>query len=430
MINTGKGGSIKLKSLPKTIFILFVIGLIGFSAYMIYNNQKNVTIDETEKAGEIKPEIINELRLGIAEFDTINPILSKNKNVQDIAKIIYEPLVTLSVDYKAEPCLATEWSKIENNGYIIKLQEGVKWHDGTEFTARDVKFTIDQLKSNAISSIYQSNVRNIVKLDIVDSHTIKLTLDSDVPFFEYYLTFPILCENYYTGQDFVTTDKNKNPVGTGKYKVYAQADGTLTLNENKEYWNRQETNEEYGIKTIHVYLYASMGEVYNSFKIGNIDLITTSNLYVENYIGTIGYNRKEYRGREYDFLSFNTENRALSHAEVRKAVSYAIDKSSIIANVYNNKYYTADFPLDYNNWLYESSSTSSGYNPSQVETILIENGWELRNGIWQKKENYTTLRTKFTLVVNEANTERVQVAENMKEQLERVRNFHYHKKSK
>ncbi len=409
-----------MKSLPKTLFILFVIGLFIFACYMIYNNQNNMESYENDNNGEIQPEIINELRLGIAEFDTMNPILSYNKNVQDIAKIIYEPLVSLDVNYKAEACLAIEWSKIENNGYLIKLREGVKWHNGTDFNANDVKFTVDLLKSENITSIYKSNVKNVIALDIIDNYTVKLTLDSDIPFFEYNLTFPILSESYYVGQDFLTTEKNKNPVGTGKYKVYAEADGTFKLNKNKDYWNFQEKTEEYGIDTISVYLYNSMGEVYNSFKIGNIDLVTTNNLYVENYIGTIGYNSKEYRGKEYDFLALNTENKVLKYEEVRKAISYAIDKSSIIANIYNNKYYAADFPLDYTNWLFESNSSSSGYNPSQVENILTENGWEKKNSVWQKKENYTTLRTNFTLVVNEANTERVAVAENIKEQLAKV----------
>lgn len=409
-----------MKSLPKILFVLFVIGLLCLAAYSVYYKQSNIKQDDNDKEGEVKPQIINELRLGIAEFDTMNPILSNNKNVQDIAKIVYEPLVTLSVDYKAEACLATEWSKIENNGYLIKLREGIKWHDGTDFTARDVKYTIDIIKNAKIPSIYKNNLKNVIALDIVDNYTIKLTLDSDVPFFEYNLTFPILSESFYIGQDFITTTKNRNPVGTGKYKVYAEEDGSLTLIKNKEYWNYKEENSEYGINTINVYLFNTMGELYNSFKIGNIDLITTNNLYVENYIGTIGYNKKEYKGREYDFLAFNTENKVLSHPEVRKAISYAIDRSSIVAEVYNNKYYTADFPLDYASWIFQSNSTSSGYNPSQVETILTENGWELKNSTWQKRENYTTLRTNFTLVVNEANSERIRVAENIKNQLSKV----------
>lgn len=405
-------------NLPKILFMLFVIALIGISIYFVYHNQGQNESDSEIIQAEAEPEVLHDLRLGIAEFDTINPILSQNRNVQEVARIVYEPLITLTEDYKPEACLATEWSKIENNGYLIKLRQGVKWHDGSDFTAQDVKFTIDRLKNEAASSIYAAQVKNVTLLEIVDPYTVKLTLDSDVPFFEYYLTFPILSSSYYEGQDFVTTSKNKNPVGTGKYKVTWDESDTMVLKEYSEYWNH--SDEEYMTQNIYVYFYGSMGEVYNAFKIGNLDLITTKNLYVENYIGTIGYNKKEYEGREYDFLAFNTENSVLAHAEIRKAISYAIDRSLLNANVYNNKYYLADFPLDYSNWLFQSDSVSSGYNPDQVPVILTESGWELKSRVWQKTENYRTVRARLNLVVNSSNEQRVQVCQSIKEQLEAV----------
>ena len=71
--------------------------------------------------------------------------------------------------------------------------------------------------------------------------------------------------------------KNKNPVGTGKFKVYAEEDGSLTLKQNKDYWRLTgQEDETYGIKVIHVSMYSSMGEVYNSFKIGNLDFISSN----------------------------------------------------------------------------------------------------------------------------------------------------------
>ena len=382
-----------MKSLPRILFILFVLGLIGFAVYTIQNNNSSIDEEETEKkVSNIEPQILYDLRLGIAEFDIMNPILSKNRNVQDIAKIIYEPLVNLNYEYKAEPCLATEWSKIENNAYLIKLREGVKWHDGSNFTAKDVKFTIDKIKSEEVSSIYKYNLGNVVGLDIIDNYTVKLTLDADVPFFEYNLTFPILSENYFSGQDFLATSKNRNPVGTGRFKVHAEEDGTLTLNRFKDYWGEKDKENITGLKTIRVYMFNSMGEMYNSFKIGNIDLITTSNLYAENHIGTIGYNKKEYKGKEFDYIAFNTENKVLKYPEIRKAIAMCIDKGSIIANYYNVKYYNAEFPLDYHNWIYSSDIFTSKYNPDQVDQILAEKGWEYKYSSWRKTEKYNTIR--------------------------------------
>ncbi len=407
-------------NLPKILFGLFIIGLVIFSIYILYFNKgkEDSSIPQTD----IEPQIINDLRLGIAEFDTLNPILSNNKNVQEISKLIYEPLITISKEYKAEGCLASEWSMIDNNAYLIKLRENVKFHDGNKFTAKDVKFTVDKIKDESISSIYKNNLKNVLNVEIIDEYTIKFTLTSNIPFFEYNLTFPILSENYYLNQDFATTSKNQNPVGTGKYKISSHEQEEIVLKKNQNYWNNinKTENNQYGINTVSIFLYSSMGEVYNAFKIGNIDLVYTDNNNFEEYIGTLGYNKKEFKGRQYDFIALNCNSNVLSNLEIRRAISYAIDKSAINSNIYNNKYYTAEFPLDYSNWIYTNQTASSGYNPEQVNTILLENGWNLKNNVWQKTINNTTIRANLTLIVNSTNEQRCLVADNIKEQLSAV----------
>ena len=49
-------------------------------------------------------EITKEITLGVAEFDTMNPILSQNKHIQEISRIIFEPLLEIDKDYKLQKC--------------------------------------------------------------------------------------------------------------------------------------------------------------------------------------------------------------------------------------------------------------------------------------------------------------------------------------
>ena len=188
----------------KYVFVVFIILILGVAIYIIRQDEE-VKRQEEEYTASNQDDRVKELKLGIAGFDTINPILSKNKNVQNITKLIYEPLVNLSSDYKAEPALATEWAK-DGNSYLIKLRENVRWSDGQAFTAEDVRFTIDRLKDS--DTIYSANVQNVVGVDVIDDYTVRINLDSDVPFFEYNLTFPILSSTYYQGEDFATSSKN------------------------------------------------------------------------------------------------------------------------------------------------------------------------------------------------------------------------------
>ena len=393
----------------KYIFIIFIILILGFSIYKIKQDEHKEQEDYTTNKQQ---EIVKELKLGVAGLDTINPILSRNKNVQDISKLIYEPLVNLTSEYKAEACLAKEWAKQSDNSYLVKLRENVRWSNGQRFTSEDVKFTIDRLKDT--ESIYSANVNNVTGLDIIDDYTIKINLDKDFPFFEYNLTFPILSRDFYEEEDFITTSKNSSPVGTGKFKISEVESSYLLLEKNTSWWNKE---KNITVEKITVNLYSSIGELYNSFKIGNLDLIATSNNNLHEYIGTIGYSSKEIKGREHTFLAFNLSNYFLSKSEVRNAISYSLDRSNIVADVFDNKCYTSNFPLDYGNWLYQEQDVSSGYNPEQAKQVLVDNGWSYRNGSWQKVENYRTQRIALNLLVKADDSSKVSVAENIKTQL-------------
>ena len=394
----------------KYLFIIFVILIIVVAVFTIKNKEKEqVTQNNTESTNN--QEVVREIRLGVSQCSTLNPLLNKNKNVQDVVRLMYEPLVDISADYKAEPVLATEWAKQDNTTYIIKLRENVKWSNGERFTSADVQFTYDRLKENA--SIYSSNVEHVSNIEIVDDYTIKMYLDQEIPFFEYYLTFPILSKTFYDSQDFNNT--GIVPVGTGMYKVDSVQQNYITCTKNSNWWNR-ETN--LSLEKININVYESVGELYNAFKVGNIDLVSTQNSNLSDYIGVIGYTAKEMKGREHDFIAFNTQSALLSNLNIRKAIAYSIDKSNIVSSIYGDKYYQSSFPLDYGSWVYKEQDSSSGYNLEQAKQILVDDGWSYKYKYWQKTVNYKTQRITLNFVVKSTDTTRVSVAEHIKTQLE------------
>ncbi len=410
-----KRGEIVKENFFKYIFVLVIIVLVGYCIYTVYkenNKPKEVEIVEQE----INPTILSDLRLAISNFDTLNPILSNNQNVQDISRLIYEPLVNITNDYKIELCLAKEYTKINNTTYLIKIRDDVLWQDGKKLTAEDVRFTIDRLKDSP--TIYSLNVARVSEVEVIDDTTLRINLFEEVPFFEYNLIFPIMSNSYYLGEDFVNTAKNNTPVGTGKYKISEVTDKKIVLKQNQNWWNIN--NEECKIDTITLNLYNSMGEVYNDFKLGSLDLITTNSLNYQDYIGTIGYNKKEYKQRQYDFIALNCTSNLLAKKEVRQAISYAIDRNNINSAIYQNQYYVTNFPLDYGSYLYNAEGIETIYDPNKASQVLEEAGWQYKNNQWQKQENYRTIRLKINLVVNSSNQTRMQVAQNIVEQLKNV----------
>lgn len=397
-------------SIFKYIFIIFVIILIIITGIKFFENDENQeekSLDQTSKSSIIQTD----LRLAIAGFDTLNPILSNNKNVQEISKIIYEPLVTLDANLKLEYCLASEIAQNDDFTYLIKLKEGIQWHDGSEFTAKDVQFTIDTIKSG-INSKYTDNLESVSELEVIDDYTLSLKLDKKIPFFEYHLTFPIMSAEHFYDQDFSTSPNKDTAIGTGMFSIDSIESNVIRLIKNEDYWNKKEIPM---VKEVYINLYETMGNVYDAFKRGDIDIVNVSSTELDKYIGSLGYTKIEYKTRYYDFISFNTQSTLFSSASVRKALSLIIDKSAMVASSLGTGYTPSNFSLDMGSWLYPSNINIEP-NLDQAKQILIADGWGYKNNYWSKNINGKEQKLEFTIIVNSNNDLRKSVAENLKEQ--------------
>ena len=338
------------------LFSIVIIIIMAFAIYKVTTNNNQEQGKAADSAGNaITTEKGTQITLAISQFDTINPIITKNKQVQDVTKLIFESLINITSDGKVEPYLAKEWETTDNLTYIVKLKTGIKWSDGNYFTSNDVKYTIDKLKSKeAENAVYAENVRKLKEVDIIDNTTLRIILSEKIPFYEYYLTFPILCSHYYGEDNLLDTNKNNAPITTGRFRISQTTGSSIILTKNENWWNKQEDNSV--IDRVTINFYSSVAELYNAFKLGSIDLIATKNKDYKNYIGKIGYKTYEVEGRDFVFLALNTESDILSDKNVRKAIRCAINKEEIVTQVYNNTYSKANFPLLLSNYLVEDKN--------------------------------------------------------------------------
>ena len=202
------------------------------------------------------------------------------------------------------------------------------------------------------------------------------------------------------------------------FKIAETNDSNIVLEKNTNWWNIKEKNSI--LEKITINTNSSMSEVYNAFKMGNIDFVNTSNMNYTDYIGKLGYSTKEYAGREHGFLALNTKSTLLSNIEVRKAILSAIDRGNIIGNVFAGKYYATDFPLGFGSWLDSTIDNNSTYNTANVNKVLEEAGWTLRKGNWQKTINHKTQKLVVKLLVKSSDTNRVNIANVIRNQLAQV----------
>lgn len=396
----------------KYIFVVVIIALVCGAVYILYNNKEDIDIDEEEQNWVENKDIslAQNIKIAITNYDTMNPILTRNRDIANIDKLIFEPLVNITSDYRVEGCLAKSCNKTSDTTYEIKIDSSVKWQDGRSLISKDIQFTIDKIKET--NSIYLANVQDISSVELPDSETVIINLSRPVPFFEYNLTFPIVSSSYYVNEDFAYS--NKIPMGTGMYKI-ASIDNDNILIIRNDRWSKIKANMP-KTQSITLHKYGAIGEAFNSFKLGNIDIINTYKSNYTDYVGTIGYNKREFVGRDYDFLSINCNDSILSDIHVRRAINYSINKDTIVSSVLGNSKVVSNSPLDYGSYLYNEEGKIT-FDQDQARKELEDGGWYNANGKWQKNIGGYVRRLTISLVVNKNHGERVNVANNIKSQL-------------
>lgn len=400
----------------KILFILFIICIIAIAIYNSIPKEKKTDVIASQISLDKNAVISNNLRIGIIEFDNFNPLLSNNKNVQDISRLIFEPLFTLTEDYKLEGALAKEYSKTGEMSYIVKLCENIKWQDGNKFDVSDVIFTIDMLKKLGTESVYYYNVKDISGLEEIDEYTLKINVNEEMNYFEYNLIFPIISSKYYNEENFKHESKNMNPPGTGIFYISETNNNSILLKKS----NIKSNSKMIQLDTITLNLYNSLTNTITAYKAGEIDMFITANINIDEYIKNTNYNKQEYINRNYDYIILNCKNNVLANKEVRQAINSAIDKEEIVREIYNNQYRIANFPLDFGSFVYNTSNTVIAHDKSVAKGLLVDNGWKYSSNRWKKNIDYKYLSIELRLLVNKSNSKLTKVAKNIKEQLEKI----------
>lgn len=164
--------------------------------------------------------------------DILNAHLATGTKDYDAARLTLEPLASYGPDGKPVPVLVTEIPTKENNGITgngkaitWKLKQGVKWHDGTEFTADDVVFTYQFMVDEKTAAVTSEQAQGIEKVEAKDKNTVVVTYKEPNPnpyqIFVGTLGYIIQKAQFkdYIGEKAKDAPGNLKPIGTGPYKV-------------------------------------------------------------------------------------------------------------------------------------------------------------------------------------------------------------------
>ena len=148
---------------------------------------------------------------------------------------VYNWLVDADAKGKLLPELAASWDSPDGKVWTVNLQKGVKFHDGSDFTADDVIWCVERTQDKELGHVDQKNFSVVEKMEKVDDHTVKFYLTEVRPAFMYMFTgynMVMLSTDYDYAQKGTTA-----PMGTGPFKIktFAPGEGAIVVR-NESYW--------------------------------------------------------------------------------------------------------------------------------------------------------------------------------------------------
>jgi peptide/nickel transport system substrate-binding protein len=160
----------------------------------------------------------------------LNPHFAIGTKDQEACRVFYEPLAGWDKDGNLVPILAAEIPSKENGGVTTdglnvtwKIKKGVKWHDGTPFTADDLIFNWEYAKNPDTAAVSIGSYKEVKLVEKIDDHTVKLTFNQPTPFWAdafvgaYGQLLPKHLFAEYAGSKSRDAPGNLKPVGTGPY---------------------------------------------------------------------------------------------------------------------------------------------------------------------------------------------------------------------
>ena len=172
---------------------------------------------------------------GSGDYTRINPAMDEHC---EINVLLFDGLTDHDGQNNIIPRLAKSWEYDEETlTYTFHLEEGVKWHDGVEFTAEDVKFTIQAIMDPENGSENAPNYEDVEQITVVDPYTVSFRLSAPNYAFLEYMTMAILPKHLLEGEDMQQSDFFRAPVGTGPYKLAQWDEGqAIILEKNEDYF--------------------------------------------------------------------------------------------------------------------------------------------------------------------------------------------------
>ena len=325
--------------------------------------------------------------------ESMDPHFSALGPHAEAAKHIFDTLVWSGTDLQIEPGLATSWKPVDDDTWEFSLRKGVKFHDGSDFDAEDVKFSIERIPVVSGPTTTTIYVRRVAGVDIIDPHTIHIhtngraaTLPND--FIRLFIVSSEAAAEYSTPETAAEGfNSGAATIGTGPYKYVSwEPKGDLVMERNTDYWRGKGAWERVIRKEI-----PNDSSRLAALKAGQVDVI--------NYVSSVDYLALErdnsidaVKGDSVYIMNLQLDQREdtplvraidgsdlaenpLRDINVRRAIDHAIDRETMVEIVLEGLGKPANQLMPPGFFGSSEDIPMPEYNPTKAKSLLAEAGY-------------------------------------------------------
>ena len=360
------------------------------------------------------------LRLPLINDPIFNPLLAPDLGSVMINKVLFPGLVRPDESLRPTPDLAVSWQAASDGlSYTFALRPGVKWHDGAPFTARDVKFTFDQMTDVKSGSRLRSDFAAVAGTDVIDSLTVRIRLSAPFAPFLTLLGYNagMLPEHLLRNMKLTdaTAFNRSTPIGTGPFKVERVTPGSsITLVRNDVYYGARP-----GVARLVFKIVPDINAQVAQLRAGELDLITIEPANLGSVQGAENVRVLEVPVVQHWYVGFNASRPMFARAVVRRALGLAINRDAIVKGVLKGygDLPGGTIPVALKDF-HDSSAPRTLFAPDSAKRLLISAGW--KPGADGLLRDAAGAPFTFELLVDKGNPTREQSALAVQQDLARI----------
>ncbi|MGB2695409.1 MAG: peptide ABC transporter substrate-binding protein [Dehalococcoidia bacterium] len=338
-------------------------------------------------------ETSGELRLSGQEPITLDPAVTQDSASGVYVVEIFGGLLTLDPDLKVQPDLAAELPTLENGGkvvnedgtvtYTFTIRDNATFHDQRPVRADDVKYSLERAADPATLSLVaefflgdivgvkeklRGEADEVSGVQVIDSHTIAITIEQDLPSFLYKLTYPTA---FVVDQRQIEADPQnwtRTPNGTGPYMLDEWSFGERIV---------LKANDRYHLGAPHVqtvtYLLSSGG--ITLYETGDVDVAGVGLDELERVQDPADELHAQYKSGErlaLDYVGFDTKSPPFDDPKAREAFVRAIDREQIASAIFKNAIPVANGIIMPGMPAYDPQVSLPAFDPAKARQLLEE----------------------------------------------------------